>query len=106
MTKAEIIKDLVGGEFHFTDYGICGLAENGDILHWGEVCKVDTGDSDNCWVKANLYKLPKKWALAVQHSHLFYEWIDPDDTKTMNAMTKAWVEEELGIMEKYDKGGE
>ena len=91
MTKASLIKELIGSEFYYSDYGICGLAENGDIIHWGEVCNADLGDK---YVKANLYKLPKKWAGAVQHSILFDEWIDPDDTETMSRMTMAMLEEE------------
>ena len=46
MTKAMIIKELVGTEFHFSDYGVCGLNKNGDVIHWGEVCKVEIDNGD------------------------------------------------------------
>ena len=94
MTKAMIIKELVGTEFHFSDYGVCGLNKNGDVIHWGEVCKVEIDNGD--YVKANLYKLPKKWASACLHSSLFYGWTDPDDTETRSRMTMAMLEEEVG----------
>tara|TARA_R100000005_G_C4969507_1_gene182995 strand:+ start:818 stop:1105 length:288 start_codon:yes stop_codon:yes gene_type:complete len=92
MTKKEIIESLVGHEFHFTDYGICGLRKNGDIVRFGEVCQVDPDGWD--YVKANLYKLPKKWAIAVQHSVLHYEWVDPDDQEYMMEQDNRMLKEE------------
>ena len=93
MTKKEMIKDLAGHEFHFTDYGICGLNKNGDIINWGEVCEVYIDEKDE-YVKANLYKLPKKWTEAVQHSVLHYEWVEPDDKEYMWEQTKGMLKEE------------
>ena len=92
MTKAEIIKDLVGCEFHFTDYGTVGCSENGDLIGYGGVCKVEI---DGKMVKANLYKLPKTWASSCYHSLMFYEWVGPDDTETQNTMWKNMLKEEL-----------
>ena len=85
-TKKEMIKELIGREFNFTDYGMCGLMENGDVVHCGEVCNIYDEDKDR-YVKANLYNLPKKWTLAVQHSVLCYDWADPDDEEYMKSQT-------------------
>ena len=93
MTKKEIIENLVGHEFYFTDYGICGLRKNGTIISWGEPCKVDLDGWGN-YVIANLYKLPKKWAIAVQHSVLHDQWRHPDDEETMYYDMEYMLKEE------------
>ena len=82
MKKEEMIKELIGKEFNFTDYGMCGLMENGDVVNCGEVCNAYDDNKDE-YVKANLYKLPKKWTKAVQHSVLCYDWVDPNDDEYM-----------------------
>ena len=62
MTKAEIIKDLVGCEFHFTDYGTVGCSENGDLIGYGGVCKVEI---DGKWLKLTYINYPKPGLLLV-----------------------------------------
>ena len=93
MKKNEIVGSLIGCEFYFTDYGVCGLRKNGDVVHWGEVCEVENDKGQ--YVKANLYKLPKKWASAVQFSNLTDQWTEPDDTETREEILNWMIKEDL-----------
>ena len=94
MKKADIIKELIGSEFHFYDYGICYLRENGVIVHWGEPCYVEHNGKE---VVANLYKLPKVWAECCANSNYYYEWYGPEDKEVYSRMLREELKMEFGI---------
>lgn len=76
MSKTEIIEKLKGSEMLFSDYGFVYVRDNGDLVHWGEVCKIEHKGK---WLKANLYKLPKIFSECCLYSRYFDEWYNPEE---------------------------
>lgn len=95
ITKKTMIEDLRGCEFPFTDYGICGIDKEGNVLNWGEVCKVELPNGK--YVKANLYKLPLAWTKACQYANYFCEWIgtEKEDVEYMNKIWGRALKDEM-----------
>ena len=94
MKKADIIKSIIGHEFHFSDYGICGLRSDGVVVNWGEPCHVEHNGK---WVIANLYKLPKVWAECCANSNYYYECYGPEDKEVYSRMLREELKMEFGI---------
>jgi len=92
MKKAELIKEVIGMEFHFDEYGICGVREDGIVVHWGEPCRVEHNGK---LVIANLWKLPKVWVECCLNSSYWYEWIPPEYAHKYNEYLMKEMKEEF-----------
>ena len=93
MNKAELIKEVQNCEFHFSDYGICGVREDGVVVSYGEPCYVEHNGK---WVIANLWRLPKIWAECCLDSNYHYEWHSPEYADEYHKMYMREMEAEFG----------
>jgi|2_EtaG_2_1085320.scaffolds.fasta_scaffold42033_2 hypothetical protein len=93
MRKSELINELIGCEFHFEEYGICGVRQDGVVVFFGEPCYVEHNGKR---VIANLWKLPKIWTKCCLDSNYHYEWYHPDDASEYSRLYLAEMKAEFG----------
>jgi len=93
MKKSEIIDMLKGYEIPFVDYGCVYVKDNGDLVHWGEVCHIEHNGK---YVKANLYKLPTIYAECCLISDYYDEWYSPDEIHHARERMMDEVKAEFG----------
>ncbi len=93
MSKSEIIEKLKGGEVPFSDYGFVYVKDNGDLVHWGEVCGIEHNGK---WLKANLYKLPKIFSECCLYSSYYDEWYSPEELHLASKRIQSEIKQEFG----------